>query len=138
MQACYAANVTFTDPAFPGLTGKQAGAMWHMLCLAGKDMQITFTNITATENTGSADWVAVYTFSLTGKKVTNHVHARFEFADGKILAHTDTFNFWKWARQAFGITGLLLGCTPFFKNKVQATTRQRLQAFIQKNAEYQG
>ena len=137
MQACYADSVEFSDNAFPGLSGKQAKAMWHMLVYAGKDMQITFSNVTANDTTGSADWVATYSFSLTGSKVVNRIHADFEFSNGLIIKHTDTFDFWKWASQAFGAKGMLLGWTPFFKNKVQAITRQRLQAFIKKNPDYQ-
>jgi ketosteroid isomerase-like protein len=136
MQACYADNVEFSDNAFPGLKGKQAWAMWHMLTIAGGDMVLTFSNVQANETTGSADWVATYTFSLTGNKVINRIHADFEFKDGKIICHTDTFDFWKWASQAFGLKGRLLGWTSFFKNKIQTVTRGRLQSFIDKHPEY--
>jgi ketosteroid isomerase-like protein len=136
MQDCYADEVTFGDNAFPDLKGKQAKAMWHMLVNAGKDMQVTFTNVTANETTGSADWIATYSFSLTGRRVVNHVHADFEFKNGQIIKHTDTFNFWAWASQAFGFKGRLLGWAPFFKKKIQAVTSERLQAFIAKNPSY--
>jgi ketosteroid isomerase-like protein len=137
MQACYADNIEFSDNAFPGLKGNEAKAMWHMLTAASADMVLTFSNIKANEITGSADWVATYTFSLTGRKVINRIHADFEFKDGKITRHTDTFDFWKWASPAFGIKGRLLGWTPFFRNKIQGVTRGRLQAFINKHPEYQ-
>ena len=136
MQACYADNVEFSDNAFPGLKGKRAKAMWHMLIIAGKDMQLTFTNVKANETNGSADWTAVYSFSLTGRQVTNHIHAEFEFQNGLIIKHSDTFDFWKWASQAFGFKGGLLGWTSFFKKKIQTVTSQRLQSFIDKNGEY--
>ena len=136
MQACYADDIEFSDNAFPGLKGKQAKAMWHMLIIAGSDMTLTFANVSATETTGSADWTATYTFSLTGRKVINHIHAAFEFKDGKIIKHTDTFDFCKWSSQAFGLKGQLLGWTSFFRKKIQSVTRQRLQAFVSKNPEY--
>lgn len=136
MQECYADGVHFSDDAFPGLIGKQAKAMWHMLAIGGKDLQLTFSNVTANETTGSCDWVATYTFSLTGNKVINKVHAEFEFNNGKITRHTDSFDFYKWAGQAFGFKGQLLGWTSFFKNKVQATTKSRLAAFIKLHPEY--
>lgn len=136
MQTCYADNVEFSDNAFPGLKGKQAKAMWHMLTNASKDMALIFNNVQANNTTGSADWVATYTFSLTGNKVINRIHAEFEFKDGKIVKHTDTFDFWKWASQAFGLKGRLLGWTSFFKKKIQSVTRERLQAFIDKNPDY--
>jgi ketosteroid isomerase-like protein len=136
MQGCYAENVTFSDNAFPDLKGKRAWAMWHMLCNAGGDMTLTFSNVKADDTTGSADWVATYTFSLTGRKVVNRIHANFNFADGKIQRHTDSFNFWKWSSQAFGLKGQLLGWAPFFKSKIQSVTRDRLKAFIDKHPEY--
>lgn len=136
MQACYADNVQFSDNAFPNLKGKQAGAMWHMLLSGAKDLQVAFSNVTANDKTGSADWVAVYTFTLTGNKVTNRIHAGFEFANGKIVKHTDSFDFYAWAKQAFGFKGTLLGWTGFFKNQLQAQTTKRLQGFIEKNTEY--
>lgn len=136
MQNCYADNITFSDNAFPGLKGKEAKAMWHMLVNAGKDMQLTFSNIQADDTRGSADWVATYSFSLTGNTVVNRIHADFVFSNGKIVQHTDTFDFWNWASQAFGLKGKLLGWTSFFKNKIQSVTRERLQAFIDKHPEY--
>ena len=136
MQECYADDVTFDDPAFPGLTGKRAKAMWHMLVVNGKDLQLTFSDVIANDSTGSCNWVAVYTFSLTDNKVTNRVHADFNFKNGKIANHRDTFDFHKWASQAMGMKGMLLGWTGFFKRKVQGITKGRLDAFVAKNAEY--
>jgi hypothetical protein len=98
---------------------------------------LTFNDVRADETSGSCTWKAVYYFSLTNRKVINQIDATFEFENGKIIRHIDSFSFWKWARQAFGITGLLLGWTPFFKNKIQTAARQRLKVFMQKHPEYQ-
>ncbi|MEO6521049.1 MAG: nuclear transport factor 2 family protein [Mucilaginibacter sp.] len=118
MVACYADDIRFEDPAFGPLKGNDAKNMWRML-LKNPDIQITFNNVKADDNTGSADWVAVYTFSRTGRKVTNRVSATFEFKDGKISKHTDRFNIWKWAGQAMGLKGYLLGWTPLMRNGIQ-------------------
>ena len=40
MIACYAPAIQFSDAVFT-LNGKRAGAMWHMLCESGKDLEIT-------------------------------------------------------------------------------------------------
>src|SRR5688572_22143160 len=88
MQSCYADYIVFSDNAFPNLEGKQAGAMWHMLIAGGKDLALTFDSVTANDKTGTANWTATYTFSLTGNKVVNHIHAEFEFENGKIIRHT--------------------------------------------------
>ena len=37
MAACYHTDIAFSDPAFPMLRGKEATAMWAMLCSRGTD-----------------------------------------------------------------------------------------------------
>ncbi|MFN3839769.1 MAG: nuclear transport factor 2 family protein [Cyclobacteriaceae bacterium] len=137
MQACYHDDIRFSDPAFPQLKGKEAGAMWAMLTEALKknpaDWKLEFSNSKADVNTGSCRWEAHYTFSLTGRKVHNIIQAKFRFKEGKIVEHTDMFDFYRWTRMAFGITGLLLGWTPYFRNKLQTTTRKRLDAYLKGN-----
>jgi ketosteroid isomerase-like protein len=128
MASLYANDIEFQDPAFGPLKGDNAKNMWRML-LKTPGIKITTSNIKADDQTGSADWIAEYTFSLTGRKVINKVHAEFQFANGKIVKHTDTFNFWKWASQAFGIKGFLLGWTPLMKNKVRQQALARLNKF---------
>jgi ketosteroid isomerase-like protein len=128
MVSCYTDDIVFKDPAFGELKGDDAKNMWRML-LKTPGIKITTHNITADDITGSADWIAEYTFSLTGKAVINKVHADFIFSNGKIVKHTDYFSFWRWATQAFGIKGLLLGWMPFMKNKVKAQALARLRKF---------
>lgn len=128
MVSCYADDIEFEDPAFGPLKGNDAKNMWRML-LKNPDIKVTCSNVEADDNTGSADWVAVYTFSKTGRKVTNRVSARFEFKDGKIIKHTDQFSFWKWAGQALGLSGYLLGWTPLVKNKVRGQALGLLAKF---------
>jgi len=128
MVSFYADDIQFEDPAFGPLKGTYAKNMWRML-LKTPGIKITTSNINADDKSGSADWVAEYTFSLTGKKIINKVSAQFEFADGKIIRHTDRFSFWKWAGQAFGIKGILLGWTPLMKNKVRQQALARLAKF---------
>ncbi|MEZ4892423.1 MAG: nuclear transport factor 2 family protein [Saprospiraceae bacterium] len=134
MSNCYAANATFSDPVFQNLQGEQIGKMWEMLIKRGHDLQLEFSNIQELENTTSADWVATYTFSATGKKVTNRIQANFVIENDKIVLHRDNFSFYKWARQAFGFAGLLFGWTGFLKESVRQKARKGLYAFIQKNA----
>lgn len=131
MQDCYADNATFSDPVFSNLDSQQVKAMWEMLLKTGKDLHLEFKNVRADEKTGSAGWVAYYTFSRTGNKVVNRITARFIFENGKIVTHNDDFDFYTWAKQSLGITGLLLGRTPFLKNKIRATAMQNLNAFMQ-------
>lgn len=128
MAACYTADATFRDPAFD-LQGERVGAMWRMLCERGKDLRLEFGNVRAEGERGSADWQAWYSFSKTGRAVHNVIHAEFRFRDGLICEHVDTFNFWRWSRQALGPAGLLLGWTPLLQNKVRAEAARSLAAY---------
>lgn len=130
MQECYADNATFSDPVFVNLNAAQVKAMWEMLCVRGKDLKLDFKNVQTKDVQGSAEWIAYYTFSATGRKVVNHVKASFLIENGKIIKHTDVFNFYKWSRQALGIPGSLLGWTGFFKKKVRQGAMKSLNDFM--------
>lgn len=132
MQSCYADAAVFNDAVFKNLNSAEVKAMWEMLCKRGKDLQLEFSNIQTTENSATAHWQASYTFSATGRKVINNINAKFEIENGKIVKHTDSFNFYTWAKQAFGFTGTLLGWTTFFKNKVQNGAMANLVIFMKK------
>jgi ketosteroid isomerase-like protein len=137
MIACYHPQIEFSDPVFASLRGKQAGAMWHMLCERGKDLELQFSDVQARGDTGWAHWEATYSFSGSGRKVHNIIDATFLFSDGKIIKHRDAFDFWRWSRQALGTSGLLLGWSPILKSKVRETAMKGLYAFIEKHPEYQ-
>lgn len=130
MQACYADSAIFSDEIFLNLDAAHTRSMWEMLIRRSKDLKLTFSNVEANDTTGSAAWTAVYTFSQTKRKVTNHIDASFTFENGKIVRHTDRFDFYGWSKQALGLSGLLLGWTGFFQNKVRQTARQSLQAYM--------
>lgn len=146
MEKCYHSDATFSDEVFVGLKGKEVPAMWKMLIERSKgELEITYSHVQTTfgeppknqagdpPQTGSADWVAVYIFSTTGRRVINRIHAEFEFKEGKIFRHTDRFNLHKWAGQAMGWKGKLLGGTSFFRKKLQKTARESLDRYISKN-----
>ncbi len=134
MANCYHEDVEFNDPVFVGLKGNQPSSMWRMLLERSKgELEITFSHVHADAQRGSADWVAVYVFSATGRRVINRIHAEFEFKDDKIFRHTDHFNLHKWAGQAMGLKGKLLGWLPFFSKKVQKTAKLSLDRFLAKN-----
>lgn len=135
MAACYHPQIVFSDPVFPDLRGPKAGAMWAMLCARATDLELEFRDVRADDARGSARWDARYTFAQTGRHVHNAIAAEFEFRDGLIVRHVDRFDFWRWARQALGPTGLFLGWTPMVRNRVRAMARRGLDAFISKRAQ---
>ena len=131
MRAAYGPEAHFSDPAFPELRGAAVGDMWAMMCQQAKDFRLEFRDVKADDSTGSAHWEAWYRFG--GKrKVHNVIDAKFTFANGKITRHVDTFDFWRWSRQALGPAGLVLGWTPLLKLAVVSRAKASLTAWQQR------
>ncbi|HEY7150994.1 MAG TPA: nuclear transport factor 2 family protein [Solirubrobacterales bacterium] len=130
MAACYAPNARFSDPVFPALRGEEPGAMWRMLTGRAEDLEVELLEHDAHDADGSAHWTAHYTFTQTGRPVVNDVRARFRFEDGLIAEHRDDFDFHRWARQALGASGLLLGWTPVLRSAVRRRARAGLDEFM--------
>jgi ketosteroid isomerase-like protein len=130
MVNCYHNGIQFHDPAFGVLIGEDAKNMWRMLIGRNKgNIHITFSNVVANEKIGSANWRAEYIFSQTNRKVINVISAKFEFADGKIIRHTDNFDIYKWTKQALGIKGYLLGWTAFMRKQIQQQSGKLLKKY---------
>jgi len=100
MAAAYTPDAKFSDPVFDDLTGNEPGAMWRMLTERADDLVIELAEHDASEESGTAHWIATYTFTQTGRKVVNDVHAHFRFRDGLIAEHMDDFSFYNWSKQA--------------------------------------
>jgi len=133
MVQCYHENIEFADPIFPDLRGSKVGAMWKMLCSQAQGFELTFNGIQSDDTTGRVHWEARYIFSMTGRRVHNKIDTTFQFQDGKIIQHHDTFDFWKWSFMALGPVGLLLGWSPVVKNKVRKQAAKNLERFIKKS-----
>ena len=130
MASCYHPDVVFQDPVFGVLRGQDAVDMWQMLVDRGKgQLTVTFSEIAANGNHGTARWEARYLFGATQRQVTNRVHATFEFHEGLIIRHTDRFDLWAWSRQALGWKGALLGWTGFMQKRVHQQALQALRRY---------
>ena len=130
MTSFYASDIIFSDPAFGELKGDEAKSMWKMLCTSAKDLSISFKIIESKNDWVKAQWIVDYTFSKTGRKVHNVIEANLKLKDSSIIEHRDTFNLHKWASQAMGWKGRLLGGTSFFKNKLNKQTNYLLIQFM--------
>jgi ketosteroid isomerase-like protein len=128
MASLYEPAGRFHDPAFGELSGDEAGDMWRMLTGRADDLRVELAEHQAVGDTGSARWIAHYTFTRTGRPVVNEVEAFFRFHDGRIAEHDDSFSFWRWARQALGPAGLLLGLPPL-SSIVQRRAKEDLAEF---------
>jgi ketosteroid isomerase-like protein len=134
MASCYHKDIQFQDPAFGVLKENEPITMWKMLLERSKgQIKIDFNHVIANKDSGSATWIATYTFSQTGRKVVNTIQATFEFKDGLISNHIDYFDLWKWSRQALGLKGLLLGWTGFMQNKIKESAQKSLQNYMTEN-----
>lgn len=127
MALLYAPDARFRDPAFGELSGDEAGDMWRMLTSRATDLDVELAEHEAEGDEGSAHWIATYTFR-TGRHVVNDIHARFRFRDGKIVEHEDSFPFHRWARQALGPAGWVLGIFPF-RLLIRRSARADLKRF---------
>jgi ketosteroid isomerase-like protein len=131
MAGCYAPDATFRDPVFGQLDAAETVAMWRMLVGRAPDLKVELAEHAADESQGSARWIAHYTFSETGRPVVNDVRATFKFRDGLIVEHFDRFKFWRWARQALGPIGLIMGWSPGLRLRVHRDARAALARAMQ-------
>ena len=136
MATCYASDAQFDDEAFSLRGRDQVTGMWRMLCETTRakalaDWKLVYSDLEANATIGKAHWEADYRFTATKRLVHNAIDSVFEFNEqGLIVRQRDRFNFWKWSHQALGAPGLLLGWTPFLRNKVRHTAAANLQKFM--------
>ena len=129
MARCYHPEALFSDPVFPRLRGAEACDMWRMLLARASDLEVALDDATGESGSARAQWTARYTFSRTGRPVVNRVRALFAFRDGLISRHYDHFSFWRWASQALGPAGALLGWSLPLKWKVRRDAQRALERF---------
>jgi ketosteroid isomerase-like protein len=129
MARCYHPDIAFSDPVFPMLRGAEAGDMWRMLLARAQDLAVTLDEAAADAEGGEVRWTARYTFTRTGRPVVNHVHGLFAFRDALIVRHFDSFSFWRWASQALGPAGAVLGWSPPIRWKVRKDAARALARY---------
>jgi hypothetical protein len=136
MAECYALDAQFDDEVFSLRGRTQVGGMWAMLCTAIKKQGRSDWKLEVSQITDhSAHWEPTYRFSSTGNMVHNVIDASFEFdSQGLIKRQRDRFDFWRWARQALGPTGLLLGWTSMLRRKVRRAALRNLAKHLEVSA----
>ncbi len=135
MAHCYAEEVVFNDAVFSLRGRRDVMGMWSMLCDSVRakgrdDWRLVLVEHAAQGNRGTARWEPHYRFSATGRLVHNIIRATFEFRDGLIVRHDDSFDFYRWSRQAFGPMGWALGWTPLLRNQVRARAAKNLEQYL--------
>jgi ketosteroid isomerase-like protein len=130
MASCYASDARFRDPAFGELRGDQVGSMWRMLTSRAEDLDVELVEHDADERTGTAHWLADYTFTQTGRRVHNDIRATFAFEGGRIADHVDEFDLGRWARQALGPMGWAISVVPPLGGGVRRKARAGLEEYM--------
>ena len=138
MAACYHSQATFTDIAFDLRGKQQIQAMWHMICQPGdhtSDIRAMFNVIYADDQRGWVNLVDDYTFSSTGRKVTNVIDSHFCFEDGLIAKQLDFCDPRAWASMALGgLSGFFAAQFRFLRS---FKARQMLNKFVHEHSDYQ-
>ena len=132
MAAAYAPHARFSDPVFTCLSGPRIGTMWRMLCERATDLRIDGGTVTADAGGVRTTWQAWYTYSSTGRTVHNRIDASFVIEDGLIVRHDDRFDLYRWARQALGMKGVLLGWSPLVQGAIRKQAARSLERFALK------
>ena len=134
MAASYGPTARFSDPVFQDLTGPRIGTMWRMLCERAADLRVECGPVRAAGNVAQVEWQAWYTYSATGRRVHNRIAASLSLEQGLIRRHDDVFDLYRWARQALGVKGLLLGWTPPVQRAIRRQASRSLDAFAARAA----
>lgn len=128
--ACYTDDAVFEDPAFGRLEEGRVRDMWRMLTARSPDLAVELLDHGADGDRGWARWRARYTFTQTGSPVVNEVDARFRFAGDLIAEHVDSFPLRRWAGQALGRKGTVLGAVGLLGPVVRRQARSGLDAHV--------
>ena len=134
MGLLYAENATFSDPVFPLLNARGARMMWAMLLTRAEDLGIEVNILEDSPSRARVEWVAHYTFGATGRRVVNRIQTEMAIANGRIVRQVDRFSLWRWARQALGAQGLLLGWTPMVQKRIRAQAAHSLREYARKSS----
>jgi hypothetical protein len=126
LAACDHAVARRSDPAFPNRSGDRRDVGRAVRAGAG------FRGVQAEGDRGETHWEARYRYARTGRMGHKLIDAEFRFQDGLIIEHRDRFSFRRWARQAVGPAGGVLGWTPYGRGKVQAEAAQGLAMWKEK------
>ncbi|MEU6779986.1 nuclear transport factor 2 family protein [Nonomuraea angiospora] len=128
MERCYHPEVSFGDPIFQEVEGRErVMAMWRLQLGVRDGLRSSYCDVAADDFTGTAHWTSRYTFSRTGRQVVNEIDALFRFEDDLIVRHHDEFDFRRWSKMALGRPhGLLFGWTPMWRKTIRDRATQRL------------
>jgi hypothetical protein len=136
MLSCYHPNVVFHDPVFGELKRERLFYMWRMLLSRmGSNAKIEIQNVYALNKKATCSWSADYEYGRSKKKIHNEINSNFKFEGNRIISQSDSFDLYKWSKQANGLVGFLFGWTPTMQNMIVKQSNQFLDYYISKHPE---
>ncbi|MDQ6893628.1 MAG: nuclear transport factor 2 family protein [Acidobacteriota bacterium] len=124
MASLYSKDAAFEDEVYE-LQGEDVGKMWRGLMSKAKTLTVSYTIAKAGSGSGTVEWTARYDFP-GGGPVVNVILSELELENGKIVRQRDRFDFRRWAAQALGTKGRLLGRFEWFRRAVSRTAANRV------------
>jgi hypothetical protein len=119
--------VRFSDPAFP-ISTRGVAAMWRMLCERGKDLACRLRH-RADASTGARTVVRTTRIRPPAGTSRTGSMRRSRSATAASPSHRDRFDLYRWARQALGVPGLLLGWSPPMQSAIRRKAAAALAAW---------
>ncbi|MFB4264806.1 nuclear transport factor 2 family protein [Nonomuraea sp. GTA35] len=128
MERCYHPEVSFGDPIFQEVEGRdRVMRMWRLQLGVRDGLKSAYRDVRADDFTATAHWTSRYTFHRTGREVVNEIDSFFRFEDDLIVRHHDDFDFRRWSKMALGRPhGLLFGWTPLWRKTIRDRAAQQL------------
>lgn len=124
----YSSLIYYSDPVFGLLKDEQVIKMWQFRVANSNELSLIYGNISDRgDNYYTCEWTATYRFAPTGKKIIHKAKAYMKVEDGIITEHSDAYSFYKWIRQAYGISGWILGWSSVYKKRVRKKLLEQLQ-----------
>lgn len=133
MAACYHPDIVFSDPVFPRLVDDQPAAMWRMRLGRAAALRVRHGEVRVEAGRGRARWEAWYPHGAGRRPVHAVVAARFRFRDGLLCEHLDHFDLGRWAAQALGPVGELLGGAALFRAGLRRRAAADLAGYVKKS-----
>ncbi|SDH48891.1 nuclear transport factor 2 family protein [Nonomuraea jiangxiensis] len=131
MESCYHPEVSFGDPIFQEVEGRnRVMRMWRLQLGMRTGLTSAYREVTADDFSGSARRTVGYTFAATGREVVHEIDTLFRFEAGLIVRHHDDFDFRRWSRMALGRPhGPLFGWTPRWRKTIRDGATRRLDEY---------
>lgn len=133
LRDCCSPGLRFDDPLI-SITGRDDRLDWCTLLWTPCDgdgqriWHLELDDVHTRGPLGTARWNLRYRYTPTGRLIELAVTSQFTFdPDGSITAQRDSFDFWRWSRQAHGLLGLLLGWTPLLWDQARDQARVSLE-----------